>query len=127
MKSTLFLPGLNGIRFIAAFLVILDHLELYKSYFGFKTFWPNTYSSHLGSLGVTIFFVLSGFLITYLLLQERTTTGISIRNFYTRRILRIWPLYYLLIFISFFLVPHIDFLAAPIPQLEPVSDQFFLK
>jgi len=53
------------------------------------------------SFGVTVFFVLSGFLITYLLMQERTETNtISIKDFYIRRILRIWPLYYLII------IPH---------------------
>jgi peptidoglycan/LPS O-acetylase OafA/YrhL len=48
-----------------------------------------------GSFGVEIFFVISGFLITTLLLRERDRCGeISIRDFYIRRALRIWPLYY---------------------------------
>jgi len=48
-----------------------------------------------GSFGVHIFFVISGFLITTLLLREREKFGqISIRDFYIRRTLRIWPLYY---------------------------------
>ncbi|MGZ8544274.1 MAG: acyltransferase family protein [Flavisolibacter sp.] len=59
-----------------------------------------------GNLGVNFFFVLSGFLITYLLIIERTKEGtVSIRNFYARRILRIWPLFYLCVFIGFFLFP----------------------
>jgi peptidoglycan/LPS O-acetylase OafA/YrhL len=50
---------------------------------------------------VTFFFVLSGFLITYLLLREDEETGdISVRRFYIRRMLRIWPLYYLICFIG---------------------------
>lgn len=109
MKKVHF-PGLNGVRFIAALLVIVDHTELFKSNFGYETIWSNDYSAYLGASGVTIFFVLSGFLITYLLLVENQNGPISIRNFYARRILRIWPLYYLILIIGFFIVPHIEFL-----------------
>ncbi|MEJ0054763.1 MAG: acyltransferase family protein [Bacteroidota bacterium] len=49
----------------------------------------------LQDLVFLFFFSLSGFLITYLLLEENKESGIDIKNFYTRRILRIWPLYYL--------------------------------
>lgn len=98
-------PGLNGIRFLAAFLVLLDHTELIKGYLGLPTLWSETYSAHIGSTGVTIFFVLSGFLITYLLFMEKSIGPIHIQSFYIRRILRIWPLYYL-IFILGFLYSH---------------------
>ena len=54
------------------------------------------FNEFLGGLSVTFFFVLSGFLITSLLLTEKTNRGaIRIRRFYTRRAFRIWPLYYL--------------------------------
>ena len=49
----------------------------------------------LAGYGVSIFFVLSGFLITYLLQTEKEIQAINIKKFYLRRILRIWPLYYL--------------------------------
>ena len=106
-------PGLNGVRFIAALLVIIDHTELFKSYLGMPTLWENSYSAYLGAFGVSIFFVLSGFLITYLLLEEQTEGPIQIKHFYIRRILRIWPLYYLIIILGFFVVPYIDFLQVP--------------
>lgn len=111
-KKQIFLPGLNGVRFIAAFLVILDHTELFKSYMGLRSWWSEDYSSFLGNFGVTIFFTLSGFLITYLLREEINLTGrnISLRNFYMRRILRIWPLYYLILILSFFVLPHLGIL-----------------
>jgi peptidoglycan/LPS O-acetylase OafA/YrhL len=54
--------------------------------------------------------VLSGFLITYLLLKEKDLGGIGIRNFYLRRILRIWPLYYLIVALCFCLVPYVEIL-----------------
>lgn len=113
MKKIQF-PGLNGVRFVAAFLVIVDHTELFKSYFGYPTLWSNSYSAYLGAFGVSIFFVLSGFLITYLLLEEQQETPIRIRHFYLRRILRIWPLYYLILVLGFFVIPHMDFFQVPI-------------
>lgn len=121
-KKQIYLPGLNGVRFIAAFLVILDHIELFKGYLGFKSLWPELYSSYLGSLGVTIFFTLSGFLITYLLLQEKAYSNgeIDIRKFYIRRILRIWPLYYLILILSFFILPYFSILE--IPQYSSAPD-----
>ncbi len=61
-----------------------------------------------GYFGVNLFFVLSGFLITYLLLIEKNNSGtINIKNFYIRRILRIWPLFYLALLLGFFLFPLI--------------------
>lgn len=57
------------------------------------------------SFGVPTFFVLSGFLISYLMLKEQETGFFNIKNFYVRRILRIWPLYFLILFIGFILFP----------------------
>lgn len=73
-----YIPGLDGFRAIAVLLVLVAH-------FGFDRIVP-------GGLGVTIFFFISGFLITSLLLSERNRFGsISIRNFYIRRFLRLFP------------------------------------
>lgn len=112
MKKIQF-PGLNGIRFVAALLVIVDHTELFKSYLGYPTLWANSYSAYLGAFGVSIFFVLSGFLITYLLLEEQKIAPIQIKHFYLRRVLRIWPLYYLILVLGFFVVPQLDFFQVP--------------
>jgi peptidoglycan/LPS O-acetylase OafA/YrhL len=112
MKKIQF-PGLNGVRFVAALLVIVDHTELFKSYLGFPTLWANSYSAYLGAFGVSIFFVLSGFLITYLLLEEQKIAPIQIKHFYLRRVLRIWPLYYLILVLGFFVIPHLDFFQVP--------------
>ncbi|MBN9379454.1 MAG: acyltransferase [Chitinophagaceae bacterium] len=106
-----YFPNLNGLRFIAAFLVIIHHLEQFKSMFGLPNNWKNPFVSIVGPLGVVLFFVLSGFLITYLLMAEERKTGtIAIRKFYIRRILRIWPLYYLIVLAGFFLLNHLSLL-----------------
>jgi peptidoglycan/LPS O-acetylase OafA/YrhL len=89
-------PGLDGVRAIAIAAVIAFH-------FGFRRVGG-------GYLGVDVFFVLSGFLITSLLVQERTNTGrISLKAFYARRARRLLPaLYILLIAMSVYAVirPH---------------------
>lgn len=120
-----YFPGLNGLRFMAAFAVIVTHIELLKGAFGFKHFWNNPLIFNLGGLGVYFFFVLSGFLITFLLLKEKEVTGeIQVRQFYLRRILRIWPLYYLLVVLGFFMLPYID--AIDISYLEnPFHANFY--
>jgi peptidoglycan/LPS O-acetylase OafA/YrhL len=74
------IPGLDAMRAVAICLVVLFHQGLPVS----------------GPLGVVVFFVLSGFLITSLLLKEIRNTGtISLRNFYRRRAFRIFPAFYL--------------------------------
>ena len=61
-----------------------------------------------GGAGVHIFFVLSGFLITYLLLIEESKNGkVNVYYFYMRRVLRIWPLYYLIIVLGIYILPQI--------------------
>jgi peptidoglycan/LPS O-acetylase OafA/YrhL len=107
-------PGLNGLRFFAAMAVAVSHVELLKQYNGLPNIADRPVVYELGRLAVTLFFVLSGFLITYLLLEEkRETKTIAVRQFYIRRMLRIWPLYFLLIGLSFFVFPHIGILRLP--------------
>src|SRR6266568_3863839 len=71
------LPALDGLRAVAVGVVMVYHFGI---------------NAVPGDLGVSAFFVLSGFLITWLLLKEHGTTGdVSLRQFYTRRVLRIFP------------------------------------
>lgn len=130
-KVRVYFPGLNGLRFLAALSVIVSHVEMILRFTGHKSMWywlearmsfngfqtladgkadlAGYIVTHLGYCGVIFFFVLSGFLITYLLIVEREETGdISIKNFYLRRIMRIWPLYYLIVFLGFFVLPNIS-------------------
>jgi peptidoglycan/LPS O-acetylase OafA/YrhL len=97
--------GLNALRFFAAYFVVLHHGETIRHKFGLPNFEGYSFFQN-GALAVSFFFVLSGFLITYLLLTEIERTGdISLRKFYIRRVLRIFPLYYLLVFIGLIIIP----------------------
>ena len=87
------IPSLDGLRAVSIALVILAHARMTK---GFPVFLSLAPLSDHGQLGVQIFFVISGFLITRLLLEEQEKTGaISLNLFYARRALRIFPPFYL--------------------------------
>lgn len=82
----------------------------------------------MGKLGVDLFFVLSGFLITYLLLHEKGRFGhINTRNFYIRRILRIWPLYFLIVLLAFFVFPHIPLFVAPNNEISFMAHNVYRR
>src|SRR4051812_31238154 len=91
--ANLYLPQLDGLRAVAILCVLFQHF----------------YSEALvlGSLGVKLFFALSGFLITGILLKSKyavesgaSSPGDSLRRFYARRFLRIMPLFYLVLVVS---------------------------
>jgi peptidoglycan/LPS O-acetylase OafA/YrhL len=97
--------GLNALRFFAAYFVVLHHGETIRHKFGLPNFEGYSFFQ-MGALAVSFFFVLSGFLITYLLLTEiERTETVNLRKFYWRRVLRIFPLYYLLVFIGLIAIP----------------------
>jgi peptidoglycan/LPS O-acetylase OafA/YrhL len=97
--ARLYFPGLHAVRAHAALSVVVYHCLAFN-YAGepFHINHPLAVATFSGWDAVTLFFVLSGFLITYLLLDERRRTGkIDVKAFYARRIFRIWPPYYLVI------------------------------
>jgi peptidoglycan/LPS O-acetylase OafA/YrhL len=110
-----YLPALDGLRGISILLVILGHLTLnsvYKDYF-------------IGNLGVIIFFVISGFLITTLLVKEKIKSKeISLKRFYIRRALRILPVAFLFLTTLTFLNL---FLKLKIPASSFLSSLFFIQ
>ena len=103
--------NLDGIRFIAFLGVFFSHTfystntantqsTLYQA--------ANFLASPWGDIGLSVFFVMSGFLITYLLMSERQVTGrVHVLSFYARRILRIWPLYFVMVAFNFFVYASI--------------------
>lgn len=124
MEERLHLKGLNGLRAIAAISVVIAHIHL--TGLQNTNLWPRWF----GTYSVTIFFTLSGFLITYLLLTEKKKTAdISIRNFYIRRALRIWPLYFAWLLVTLLIIylqtpeklpgslPYYLFFAANLPNI----------
>lgn len=105
-------PELDGLRFFAFFCVFIHHtlpthIEFYlERHIPFGDFITSV--AEAGRFGVDLFFVLSAYLITELLLREKENFGkVHLKSFYLRRMLRIWPLYFLAIAIATFL-PHID-------------------
>jgi peptidoglycan/LPS O-acetylase OafA/YrhL len=108
-KEKIFFPNLDGLRFFSFFSVYVFHifLLLFDKYH--RSGWSYGLVRFLfqnGEIGVNFFFVLSGFLITYLLVEEKRFTGkIHIGKFYVRRILRIWPLFYLVVLVGFLVYP----------------------
>lgn len=107
-------PSLNGLRAISILLVIMHHLgEQYNFLNDIPNIhWlnPVLFTIQDGHLGVNVFFVISGFLITSIMLQEEEQTKtISLKNFYIRRTLRIFPAYYFMLLIYFFL-NHFDYI-----------------
>ena len=106
--ARVFFPNLNGLRFLAVLLVVIDHVEGIRSAYSLSSYWEVPAIPVLGQTGVDLFFVLSGFLITYLLLVEKERTGnLDFRAFYLRRTLRIWPLYYAMVVLGLFVLPHV--------------------
>jgi peptidoglycan/LPS O-acetylase OafA/YrhL len=104
LTQRVFFPNLDGLRFLAFFLVYLQH--------GFGV--PGT-----GGVGVAFFFVLSGFLITYLILTEIDSTGhLDVGAFYVRRILRIWPLYYATLAFCFVVYPLVKLIVGLSPTIQ---------
>jgi peptidoglycan/LPS O-acetylase OafA/YrhL len=93
-QKHIYFSGLNSLRLFAALLVVITHARDNAVTAGLPQppAWP---IFSMGGRAVQFFFVLSGFLITFLLIHEQERNGsINVKHFYIRRILRIWPLYF---------------------------------
>lgn len=112
-QDSFYRPELDCLRFIAFLFVFISHafaIEL-----GFYTHLGLPHEAALwlaraiavGGFGVALFFVLSSYLITELLIREHSHTGhLDIKSFYIRRALRIWPLYFFFLFLVYFAIPQ---------------------
>jgi peptidoglycan/LPS O-acetylase OafA/YrhL len=111
IKSISHVPSLDGVRAVAALMVMFFHF--------FQNYHPVNYFSSIiktvsgfGQTGVSLFFVLSGFLITRILIKDKQSKNYFL-NFYLRRSLRIFPLYYYYLLLVFFIVPFINHTDVP--------------
>ncbi|EMI24751.1 acyltransferase 3 [Rhodopirellula europaea SH398] len=107
--------------------MIITHVELIKMFHGLPHAWNNPFLQNLGPAGVYFFFTLSGFLITRLLLYEKQVSDhISVWNFYVRRSLRIWPLYFFCVALGFFILPAFSLFDVP-GQSNNLEENFATK
>lgn len=120
-------PQLDGLRAAAFIMVYLQHMGKLKGDF---PAWAQPLIYTMESLlswcwlSVDIFFALSGFLITHLLLAEKAQFGdISFKQFFCRRALRIWPLYYIVLLLALVAIP----LGQSQPLNQPLYHEFLLK
>ncbi|MBV8208177.1 MAG: acyltransferase [Acidobacteria bacterium] len=117
------IPQLDGLRAFAILPVLLTH-----SWRDFKGL-PFAAIGPAGWIGVDLFLVLSGFLITGILLDSRGSEH-YFRNFYARRGLRIWPLYFTILAYVFLVLPHIPALAqdgAALHGFKPIYYVLYLQ
>lgn len=105
VHSALYFPQLDSLRgmsFIAIFLFHTIHLP--DGAFFLSGFIRYLYTNL--PLGIEVFFVLSSFLLTWLGLNEYKKRGnFSFKNYFTRRVLRIWPLYFFILLLAFLIIP----------------------
>jgi peptidoglycan/LPS O-acetylase OafA/YrhL len=114
MSSRAHFPSLDAIRTFACFFPLSTHL-FWEVSEGRLASMPSLQGLPMavlaflfgnGIFGVRLFMAMSGFLITYLMLRElESTGGFSLRNFYIRRILRIWPAYFIVLGYMFLVFP----------------------
>jgi peptidoglycan/LPS O-acetylase OafA/YrhL len=121
-KGRSYFPNLDGLRFFAFIHVFISHAFVDRAAAHSSFF--SSLKSYLapGFFGIDLFFVLSGFLITWTLLEERfLNRSINLKNYFARRSLRIWPLYFLLVGIGFaihYLGKQKGFDLEPIPDIH---------
>ncbi|MBK8873800.1 MAG: acyltransferase [Bacteroidia bacterium] len=129
MSKKVYFENLDGLRFLCFLSVFFFH-SFHTEYDFIKdnpvyTFIKKDLFGN-GNLGVNFFFVLSGFLITFLLIEEKKLNRqIDLRNFWIRRILRIWPLFYFCVFFGFVMFPMIKEFFGQVPN-ETASPLMYL-
>lgn len=95
ISERIYFPQLDGLRFFAFALVFIHHNSLFANIPYLSVLMTN------GWVGVDLFFGLSAFLFTYLLIAEhKKTNNIDFKKFYIRRVFRIWPIYFFLVGLS---------------------------
>lgn len=132
-QEKIFFPNLDGLRFFSFLIVFFAHSFSTQHDYIKHERWYQLIKVRMfsdGDIGVSFFFVLSGFLISYLLLKEKELNGtINVKSFYMRRVLRIWPLYYLIVLFGFLIFPVLKTYFGQVPQenADPLLCSTFLN
>jgi peptidoglycan/LPS O-acetylase OafA/YrhL len=108
VRTAKYFPALDGLRAVSVVIVLLSHV---RQQWNTDANAEGLFTHLNGAMGVTVFFVLSGFLITLLALREEAATGaLNLRAFYLRRAFRLFPVYYLVlgVYVVLVLVLHFD-------------------
>jgi peptidoglycan/LPS O-acetylase OafA/YrhL len=106
MRKLRKIPAFDGFRGISVLIVLLTHLPMITGATLYNAIWQINQTTRFGYICLDIFFSISGFFISRILLAEREATGrISFWVFYERRALRIFPVYYLTVFVCFLIFP----------------------
>lgn len=128
-KKRIYFENLDGLRFLCFLSVFMFH--------SFHTEYAAISDSSIyrfikfdlfgnGNIGVNFFFVLSGFLITYLLIEEKKLNGqIDLKKFWIRRMLRIWPLFYFCVLFGFYVFPILKTMFGQVPN-ETANISYYL-
>lgn len=121
-KAFEYLPSLDGLRAISIILVLYDHIVIISG----KNIFPEFLQVFInGKSGVDLFFLISGFLITSILLKEYSSVGkIDLKRFYIRRSFRIFPAYYFLLLV-YFIMQYLDLVY--INKSTWISSIFYLR
>ncbi|MEP7254569.1 MAG: acyltransferase family protein, partial [Ferruginibacter sp.] len=106
IRSKYYFPQLDAVRglsFLAVYIYHVFHPQFGAGFFNSLL----QYFYYDLSLSIDVFFILSSFLLTWLGINEYKTKGnFSFINYFVRRMLRIWPLYYIIMIFSFVLLPY---------------------
>jgi peptidoglycan/LPS O-acetylase OafA/YrhL len=102
-----YFSGMDVLRFICATGVIFHHTTLSLKEKGIAT-QAESIHRFSGAFFLDVFFIISGFLISLILMKEYEAGNFSIKNFFMRRILRIWPLFFLAVLIKIFILPLLN-------------------
>ena len=122
---TEYVPALDGLRGLAILLVIAFHCAtLMRVVLQVPPAQPIAFAADGGWVGVTLFFVLSGYLITGILADTRQRRG-YFRNFYARRFLRVFPVYYAVLLLVLLVLPRANVFDLPMDPDTPYWPSFF--
>ena len=115
-----YFTNLTAIRFYLATYGVFGHTNDLLSILGVKNYQHKhiLFYTNIGAVFLTAFFVISGFLITHILIEEKhATNDVVLKKFFLNRIFRIWPPYYLVLFIQWFVIAH--------TPVKEISDLFY--